>query len=549
MRAIAAERCGQCLSRRYVNVDTKLTWRCARGHVCKTIPYVVLDGSWCPECRSGRRPPSKVLAEMRRVARERGGRCLARRYTRAKDDHEWECREGHGWARSWDEIRSGKWCPRCIGRLPPEEALAGLRAIARDRGGRCLSKRYVDVKTKLEWQCAEGHRWLATPSDIRSGRWCGRCAGNVPLTVEDMRAIAEERGGRCLSKEYAGSHVKHTWRCAEGHVFEMAPAEVARGRWCAYCRRRGSRGIQDFFLVEQERLARERGGRCLSRTYVDAQTPLRWRCQVGHEWEATPGAIVLGNWSPECAHTRRPRLEELRKIARERGGRCLSERYVNATTRMTFECRGGHRRDTRAINVRRGSWCPECARARKGTRGEPITIDELQLIAEQRQGRCLSDEYLGSQVPLLWRCRHGHEWEACPGSVRRGAWCPVCAGRVPLTIEDMRRSAANRGGVCLSDAHAGYRTKLEWRYAQGHTWWATPQTIRNGSWCPTCLEKAPDAAIARVTELARRRGGWCLSAQHHDPNKRLRWRCSRGHEWRAREEEVVASRWCPRCPE
>jgi len=45
-----------------------------------------------------------------------------------------------------------------------------------NRRGLCLSKEYVNTNTKLEWQCAEGHTWLARPTDLISNEWCPPCA-------------------------------------------------------------------------------------------------------------------------------------------------------------------------------------------------------------------------------------------------------------------------------------------------------------------------------------------------------------------------------------
>lgn len=666
MQRAAEARGGTCVSKRYLGVDTKLRWRCAEGHTWKTTPYLVLNGSWCPEC-VGRRPPGKMLATMRATARERGGRLLSRSYEKAKSDYEWRCAKGHRWDRSWDQIKGGSWCPRCVGRIPPAEALAQLKGLARARGGRLLSRRYVNSSTKVEVRCAEGHEWSVTPSDLRNGRWCGRCAGNVRLSFDELRAIADgrggalvskrygagpklrwrcakghvwaapatrikaggwcpkcaagprytledmqrvararggecvskrfvtmnhrlrwrcaeghewratgsqvattgtwcaacvglargtiaemrelarKRGGRCRSRRYVNTLTALSWSCAEGHRWEATPGSVKRGAWCPYCQRKGIRGIETYLLADLARLAEERGGACLSTEYINAQDPLRFRCQLDHEWEATPGSIVLGTWCPECAHTKKPPLELFATLARERGGRCLSKRYRNARTRLEFECREGHRWRTLPAVVRRGSWCPECARAEPA---EPTLLDlgDVTAIAARIGGECLSPSYEGLQRKLDWRCREGHEWQASPSSILAGAWCPACMGRTPLTIEDMRASAANRGGRCLSKAYAGVRGRLRWRCAKGHTWSATGQTVRNGSWCPTCLLAAPDAGIARVCELARGHGGVCLSARHHDPSKRLRWRCAEGHVWRAVEAVVVAGAWCPLCP-
>jgi len=41
--------------------------------------------------------------------------------------------------------------------------LIEMHRIARERGGDCLSKRYVNSKVKLLWLCEKGHQWFATP--------------------------------------------------------------------------------------------------------------------------------------------------------------------------------------------------------------------------------------------------------------------------------------------------------------------------------------------------------------------------------------------------
>jgi hypothetical protein len=53
MRAAAAFRGGECLSETMVqgDWDTQLEWKCARGHVFKASPrLVLLGGHWCPDC-------------------------------------------------------------------------------------------------------------------------------------------------------------------------------------------------------------------------------------------------------------------------------------------------------------------------------------------------------------------------------------------------------------------------------------------------------------------------------------------------------------------
>ena len=53
-----------------------------------------------------------------------------------------------------------------------------MRQAAEFRGGKCLSKSMIkgDLSTKLEWECAFGHRFSASPTLILlGGHWCEEC--------------------------------------------------------------------------------------------------------------------------------------------------------------------------------------------------------------------------------------------------------------------------------------------------------------------------------------------------------------------------------------
>lgn len=53
-------------------------------------------------------------------------------------------------------------------------------------------------------------------------------------------------------------------------------------------------------------------------------------------------------------------------------------------------------------------------------------IEDMHLLATKRGGCCLSTDYQGAQIALLWRCQMGNQWEAAPTNVSQGAWCPIC---------------------------------------------------------------------------------------------------------------------------
>jgi len=315
MQNIAREKGGECLSKEYVDVRTKLRWRCKEGHEWKATPNSIKRGSWCRICSYSKIGEKRRLTieEMQGIAKARGGDCLSKKYINVNTKLRWRCKERHVWEANLYNIRGGGWCPICS-RIKRVEAcrlvLKKMQHIARERGGGCSSKKYVNSQTKLKWICKEGHVWKTTPEVIKRGHWCPICSYNKVseaqrLIFEKAQDIARERGGKCLSKEYANKYTKLQWECKKGHRWEAHPRHMKKGSWCRICSYTKMGKERRLTIEEMQGIAKARGGECLSKDYVNSQTRLRWRCKEGHEWKATPNSIKGGKWCPTCAWKKR----------------------------------------------------------------------------------------------------------------------------------------------------------------------------------------------------------------------------------------------------
>lgn len=234
-------------------------------------------------------------------------------------------------------------------------------------------------------------------------------------------------------------------------------------------------------------IAQLKGGKCLSKEYIDQYSPLKWMCKKGHTWDAQFKIINQGGWCFQCIKEvdRQERLEKVKEIAKKRRGKCLSTEFVHHKIKLSFKCAKGHVWQTRSIRIINGSWCPICKYeiiAKKRT----LKIDSIKKIAESRGGKLLSKKYVGSLNPLKWQCSKGHTWMATTASVKFKTWCPYCAQCAPHTIKDMRKTAKAKGGKCLSTKYTNNHTKLKWQCAQGHIWMAKANNILSISWCPLC---------------------------------------------------------------
>jgi len=236
-------------------------------------------------------------------------------------------------------------------------SISDMHSVAKSRGGRCLSSTYINKRTRLLWECANGHQWKAIPDSVLRGSWCVICSGAARLTIEDMHTLAKERGGKCLSDSYVNNKTKLLWECSNDHQWEAEPNRIKRGSWCPACA-----GVTQLTIKEMNEIAQDRGGACLSARYINNSTKLRWQCSRKHQWEARPHDIKNGSWCPRCYNLNRSKMKEMSRLAKKRGGQCLSRYYANDKTKLLWECNDGHKWKTTPSIIKRGSWCPICAK-------------------------------------------------------------------------------------------------------------------------------------------------------------------------------------------
>ncbi|MDD5503661.1 MAG: hypothetical protein PHH26_09460, partial [Candidatus Thermoplasmatota archaeon] len=73
-------------------------------------------------------------------------------------------------------------------------------------------------------------------------------------------------------------------------------------------------------------------------------------------------------------------------------------------------------------------------------------------------------------------------------------WCPKCgfkkrADKRRSTIEEMKELAKTKGGTCISTEYINNHTKMKWKCVKNHIWEAQPSSIKSGTWCPICARR------------------------------------------------------------
>lgn len=117
-----------------------------------------------------------------------------------------------------------------------------------------------------------------------------------------------------------------------------------------------------------------------------------------------------------------------------------------------------------------------------------------------------------------------------------------------LSLATAQEVARSRGGWCVSEKYLGVKRHLTWRCVESHEWRATLDSIRNGgTWCPFCAMDKRKLTLNEAIHAAASRDGFCLSIGYSNTKIPLRWRCAEGHEWNATFNTIRQGAWCPHC--
>lgn len=431
---LAAEKGGSLESLTYLNAHKKLSWKCVNDHTFSASPSNVLYGKrWCPIC-AGRILTTEESVKQE-VAKKNGTiKSIPLKGLKSTSHVEVVCQHGHLFSIRIGHLRAGHWCSRCGGSHPLR--IEDMRSRAQERGGLCLSKKYISIKSKLLWECKFQHRFKATGNQVSSGKWCPTCSAGIGERIckEHFEQIFRKpfpkaRPAWLLSEN--GIPMELDGFCEElGIAFEHHGEHHYEINWISASRKKKHwRQSRDKFKKEicaQHDVALIEIPELFSRTKVsELKSFILKAC-------ASAGVSIPRKVPIEInllrAYSFNP-IHALREIARQRGGKCLSKDYLGPHEKLHWKCKAPRHPSWMASpnSVKRGHWCKKCSienqmeiRARRG-------ILEFKEKVESHGGKLHSTEFKNSSSKLLVQCRNKHKWSTTLTSLKQSHWCKICA--------------------------------------------------------------------------------------------------------------------------
>lgn len=173
--------------------------------------------------------------------------------------------------------------------------------------------------------------------------------------------------------------------------------------------------------------------------------------------------------------------EYIKNFIEKEGYLLLSSKYDNSTSKLILSCKKHHVFEMCWSDFQQGHRCPTCNNCKKHT------IEELKYHLNNEGYTLISTEYKNAVSKMCVLCPKGHEYQTSWNRfVSNGYRCPVCAGNIKLTYNDVNDYISSVGYLLLSAHYIKNSYKLRFQCPKNHQFDMKLDNFKNGQRCPIC---------------------------------------------------------------
>ena len=316
-----------------------------------------------------------------------------------------------------------------------------------------------------------------------------------------------------------GSNRKLLWRCRTGHEWEATVKNRSKGNGCPYCsNRKLLPGFNDLTTTNPILTKEVSPNSKIKATEVTAfsDKKLSWRCNKGHYWEAIVSSRSRGNGCPYCSNKKTlTGINDLDTTNPELAKEVSPDSKIKATEitagskkRILWRCSKGHEWGAKVNNRSKGEGCPYCSNQKLLLGFNDLTTTNPELAKEvSPESKIKAREVMAfSNRKILWKCSKGHEWEAVVANRSQGRGCPYCSNKKILpgfndlmTVNlELAKEVSPESKIKAIEVTTGSNKKLLWRCSKGHEWKTTVKTRSRGKGCPKCSGSKMEENLAQL---------------------------------------------------
>lgn len=177
-----------------------------------------------------------------------------------------------------------------------------VKNMFNEKGYILLEKSYKNPKTKMKIKDENGYKYSQTLTNLQKGRHFNRFNKFNPYTIENIQLWLDKnaKGYKIVSNKYLQTHSKLEFKCNEGHLFQMAFADLQQGQRCSKCKyiKNGNRCRSTFRDVNA--YVESIGYTLISKAYVNNMQKMDIKCNKCHVFKMSLNKLKRGQRCPYC---------------------------------------------------------------------------------------------------------------------------------------------------------------------------------------------------------------------------------------------------------
>ena len=437
---------------------------------------------------------------------------------------------------------------------------------------------------KAWWKCSKGHEWQTEIRHRTHGSGCPYCSGRyaikgkndlVTLKPELAREWNYEKNGDLKPEHFMpNSNKKVWWKCEKGHEWQAIIQSRNNGNGCPYCSGRlADNGVNDL-LTKNPNLAKEwnyeKNGNLRPEHFMaNSGKKVWWKCEKGHEWQATINSRSIGRGCPICNSERNTSFPEYAFIyyLKKHGVKSIHS-YKEKGYELDIYI------PSKKIAIEYDGYFWHKNKTKKDLdKNLNCKKDGIKLYRIRESLPSLNDTSIDYIVDKNQKDLDNIIEKVLCEIV--GFTIDIDIGRDAIEIENLREHIEKENSLLYTNPKlakewnyekngnlrpeyvlANSGKKVWWKCSKGHEWQASIYSRNNGVGCPICSGKKVlvgynDLATINPTLIKEwnyeKNGELKPEDFTTGSNKKVWWMCKKGHEWQATITDRNNGIGCPIC--
>ncbi len=367
---------------------------------------------------------------------------------------------------------------------------------------------------KVWWKCSKAHEWQARIYSRNTGSGCPYCSGNKVLKGEnDLQTINptlakewnyEKNTGLIPTDVLPNSDKKVWWKCIKGHEWQAAIKDRNNGNGCPSCNSERKTSFPEYAIEYY-----------LKKHRLDV---IHLYKEHGYELDIyIPSSKIAIEYDGYLWHKNKTKKDLEKNFKCQRDGIKLYRireglPSLNDSS-IDFIVQKGQKDLSQILREILNEIIGTCIDV--NLERDAIAIENLREYTEKQNSILFSNQELakewnyeknGSLRPehvvlnsgkkVWWKCEQGHEWQARIADRNSGKGCPYCSNKKVLNgyndLQTVNPSLANEWNyeknnvLTPADVTPNSDKKVWWKCSKGHEWQATIGSRSSGNGCPYC---------------------------------------------------------------